>query len=386
MSDKVEIHGFCDERFIKVKEAFADNFDQGLEYGASAAMTYKGEYVLDLWAGHADAERTKPWEEDTIVCVYSTTKVMTAMCALMLVDRGELDLEAPVAKYWPEFAANGKENVLVKHCFSHSAGLAGFEPPLLDNDLYDWEKGINNLAAQELWWEPGTASGYHGWTFGHLLGELVRRITNRSLGQFFKEEVTDKLNADFYIGMDEKHASRVAELIPPPKPSSGEEMEELPPLGMRALFSTNMDYRDTQTREFQAAEIPAGNGFSNAHGIAQVGTALAMGGELQGHHFMSRATMEKAIQEQIYTTDLFFGIPIRYGLGFGLPDDLNPLPEGSFYWGGYGGSSCQMNLKHGYCLSYAMNKQVQSLLGDERTMKLREAAEDSLAKIIPGFK
>lgn len=385
MSEKIEIHGFCDERFIKVKEAFADNFAQGLEYGASAAMTYKGEFVLDLWAGHADAARTKPWEEDTIVCVHSTTKIMTAMCALMLLDRGELDLDAPVAKYWPEFAQAGKGSVLVKHCLSHSAGLAGFEPPLLDNDLYDWDKVVGILAAQELWWEPGTASGYHGMTFGHLLGELVRRVTGRSLGQFFREEVTDKLDADFYIGMDEKHAKRVAELIPP-DPSSVEEMEELPPLGMRALFSATINPEDTQTREFQAAEIPSGNGFSNAHGIARVGTALAMGGELEGHHFISRATMEKATSEQIYTTDLFFGIPLRYGLGFGLPDDINPLPEGSFYWGGYGGSTCLMNLKHGYCFSYAMNNQVMSLLGDERSVKLRDAAHDSLSAIIPDFK
>ena len=222
-------------------------------------------------------------------------------------------------------------------------------------------------------------------TFGHLLGELVRRITGRSLGRFFKEEVADKRGADFYIGMDEKESSRVAELIPP-DPSSIEDAEELPPIGMRTLFSTNIDYTDTVTHEFQAAEIPAANGFSNARGIAKAGTALAMGGELDGHHFMSRATVERAIQEQIYTTDLFFGMPVRYGLGFGLPDDNIPLPEGSFYWGGYGGSICQMNLKHGYCLAYAMNKQIQSLLGDERTVKLREAAEECLAAIIPGFK
>ncbi len=384
MSDKVEIHGFCDERFIKAKEAFADNFAKGMENGASAAMTYKGKYVLDLWAGHADAAKTKPWEEGTIVCVYSTTKIMTAMCALMLVDRGELDIEAPVANYWPEFAAAGKENLPVKYLFSHSAGLAGFEPPLLDKDLYDWDRAVSLLASQEPWWEPGTASGYHGITFGHLLGELVRRISGRSLGRFFKEEVADKLGADFYIGMDEEHASRVAELIPP-EPSSVDDVE-LPPIGMRSILSTNIDYKDTLTREFQAAEIPAANGFSNARAIARVGTALAMGGELSGHHFMSRATMERAIQEQIYTTDLFFGFPLRYGLGFGLPDDINSLPEGSFYWGGYGGSTCLMNLKHGYCLAYAMNKQVMSLLGDERSVKLRQAAEESLAAIIPGFK
>ena len=385
MSDKIEIHGFCDDRFAPVKEAFTENFKQGLELGASAAITYKGEFVVDIWAGYADAARTKPWQEDTIVCVYSTTKVMTAICALMLVDRGELDIEAPVAKYWPEFAAAGKENLPVKYLFSHSSGLAGYEPPLLGKDLYDWDKAVSQLAAQEPWWEPGTASGYHAVTFGHLLGELVRRITGRSLGRFFKEEVADKLGADFYIGMDEKESSRVAELIPP-DPSSIEDAEELPPIGMRTLFSTNIDYTDTVTHEFQAAEIPAANGFSNARGIAKAGTALAMGGELDGHHFMSRATVERAIQEQIYTTDLFFGMPVRYGLGFGLPDDNIPLPEGSFYWGGYGGSICQMNLKHGYCLAYAMNKQIQSLLGDERTVKLREAAEECLAAIIPGFK
>lgn len=386
MSNQIEIHGFCDEKFGRVKEAFTGNFKRDMEYGASAAMTYQGELVVDLWAGHAAAARTRPWEEDTIVCVYSTTKIPTAMCALMLVDRGELDLEAPVAKYWPEFAAAGKENLPVKYLLSHTARLSGFDQPVSNETLYNWDKVVELLAAQQPWWEPGTASGYHSMTMGHLLGELVRCISGKSLGRFFKDEVADKLRADFYIGLDEKHASRVAELIPA-DPAEAEAMEiELSEIGLRTFTSAAFMPEDTLTREFQAAEIPAGNGFSNARGIARVGTALAMGGELDGHRFMSRATMEKAVQEQIENTDLVLGIPIKFGLGFGLSDMLVQMPEDGFWWGGYGGSMCLMNLKHGYCLTYAMNRQIMSLVGDERFQWLAAAAHECLTEITPGFK
>ncbi len=386
MSDIPEIHGFCDERFLKVKEAFASNFENGLEYGASTAMTYNGEFVVDLWAGHADAARTRPWEEDTIVCVYSTSKIPTAMCALMLVDRGELDLEAPVAKYWPEFAAAGKEKLPVKYLFSHTAGLAGFDQPIPNETLYNWDEVVKLLAAQKPWWEPGTASGYHAVTMGHLLGELVRRISGKSLGRFLNEEVADKLGADFFIGLDEKHVPRIAELIAA-DPAEAEQMGmELSEIGLRTFMSVALTTEDTVTREFQAAEIPASNGFSNARGMALVGTALAMGGELNGHRFMSRGTVEKAIQEQIDGTDLVLGIPIKFGLGFGLSDPVNQMPEGSFHWGGYGGSQCLMNLKHGYCLTYAMNRQIMTLVGDERSQKLAQAAYECLVEIVPGFK
>ena len=182
----MEIHGFCDDAFAGVRDAFVGNFDAGNELGASVAVTHHGKPVVDLWAGDAD-EHGRPWREDTIVNVYSTTKTMTFTCVLMLADRGLVDFDAPVATYWPEFAANGKEGVLLRHVMSHNAGLSGFDPAITATDLYDWDGICTGLAAQAPWWEPGTGSGYHLVTQGYLLGEVVRRVTGMSVGTFFRD-------------------------------------------------------------------------------------------------------------------------------------------------------------------------------------------------------
>ena len=184
MRELPDIHGYCDPRFSAVKDAFARNFESGLEGGSSFAVTMDGEVVVDLWSGYSDAARTIPWQEDTITLVNSTTKVMTALCALILVDRGQLDLDSPVSDYRPEFARGGKEKVLVRWLLSHSAGLSGFDEPLPVETLYDWNRITDILARQEPWWEPGTRSGYHMITFGYLVGELVRRASGKSLGVF----------------------------------------------------------------------------------------------------------------------------------------------------------------------------------------------------------
>ena len=186
MKNSIKINGFCDEQFERVKNAFVRNFKSDLEVGASFAATINGKFVIDIWAGHADAAKTSPWEQDTIVNVYSTTKVMTVLCTLMLVDRGLLDLDAPVAKYWPEFAQAGKEKLPVRYLFSHTAGLPGFDEKIPIEALYDWDRIINLLAAQKPWWKPGTKSGYHAITHGYLLGELIRRITGKTVGTFFR--------------------------------------------------------------------------------------------------------------------------------------------------------------------------------------------------------
>ncbi len=192
----MQTNGTCKPAFEAVRAAFAANFDAGLELGASVAVTVDGESVVDLWAGLA-TPGGRLWTEDTIVNVYSSTKTMASLCVLMLADRGKLDLDAPVATYWPEFAQNGKAGVLVSHVMAHSAGLPGFDPPLQVADLYDWKKCCDNLATQAPWWEPGTAVGYHAITQGYLQGELVRRVDGRTLGTFFREEVAARLGADF---------------------------------------------------------------------------------------------------------------------------------------------------------------------------------------------
>ncbi len=214
MSNKVETHGFCEPRFEAVKDAFTRNFNEGMEVGASFAVTINGEYVIDIWGGYKDKEKTQPWEKNTICNVYSTTKVPTVLCTMMCVDRGLLDLDEKVAKYWPEFAQNGKENILLRQILSHTSGLSGIEEIIPSRAWYDWNKIISLLAAQKPWWEPGTKSGYHSATHGFLLGELVRRVTGKTLGTFFKEEVADLLKIDFHIGLAEEHVPRVTKLIP----------------------------------------------------------------------------------------------------------------------------------------------------------------------------
>lgn len=369
MTNTVEIHGHCDQRFSSVKEAFAENFKSGEEVGASFAATIDGEFVVDIWAGYADAAETRPWERDTIVNVYSTTKVMTAFCVLMLVDRGQLELDAPVALYWPEFAQAGKENLPVRYLLSHSAGLAGFSESIPIEALYDWDRIINMLAAQEPWWEPGTQSGYHAVTSGYLWGELVRRITGKTLGTFFREEVALPLKADFHIGLAEEHESRVGEMIPPPKLEPGDP-NYIDPDSMlgKVMANPEMTAEPSRDRAWRAAEIPAANGHGNARSVTRVMAALACGGELDGIRLLTLPTIEKAIEEQCYGPDLVLAVPIRYGLGFGLTSKempVGPNPR-TFFWGGWGGSLTAVDLDAKVSLTYVMNKMSADTLGDIR--------------------
>jgi CubicO group peptidase (beta-lactamase class C family) len=215
----VVIHGDCDERFKSVKEAFKRNFEEDLEVGASLAITHKGKLVVDLWGGYMDAKKSRPWEKDTIVNVYSTTKVMGALCVHILVDRGLIDLDAPVSNYWPEFAQAGKKDIPVRYILSHTTGIPGFNEKICVNDLYNWEKMTAMVASQKPWWKPGTRSGYQSISFSFLVGELVRRIllqsgdSSKTIGEFFRNEVAKPLNIDFHIGLNSKHDERVANLI-----------------------------------------------------------------------------------------------------------------------------------------------------------------------------
>ena len=377
----VEIHGFCDEQFNSVKEVFAQNFDEGLEVGASFAATLNGKFVIDLWAGHSDAAQTKPWVKDTIVNVYSTTKVMTAICTLMCVDQNLLDLDAPVAKYWPEFAQGGKEELPVRYLLSHTSGLSGYGKPITTETLYNWQKVVNILAEQKPWWEPGTKSGYHGITFGHLLGELVRRVTGRTVGKFFKEEVADPLKADFHIGLPEEHDYRVGELIPPPEMDMSQ-LGEIDPnsIPVKTWTSAVLNVADTKTRAWRGAEIPAINGQGNARSVARITAALACGGELDGVRLLSLNTIEKALEEQSYGTDLVLMVPIRFGLGFGLQTKEAPIGPNQrvLHWGGWGGSVSIMDLDAKVSISYVMNKMVQTTTGDPRSTRPISAFYESL--------
>jgi CubicO group peptidase (beta-lactamase class C family) len=379
MSDLVSdipVSGFTDERFAGVREAFEENLRSGADLGASVAITLEGEMVVDLWGGWADEARTKPWQKDTIVNVYSTTKTMTALTALLLADRGELDLDAPVARYWPEFAANGKASVKVSHLLSHSAGLAGWQEKITTPDLYDWEKATSMLAAQAPWWEPGAASGYHALTQGYLVGEVVRRITGKSLGTFFREEIAEPLDADFHIGHGPEHDHRISDLIPPP--AGGDLADgDFEPSEMMTNFLTNpgLDPLDTRTRAWRAAEIPAAGGHGNGRSIAEIHTLLANGGVAKGKRLLSEAGARKALEPLISGDDLLFGMPVTFAHGFGIGSGLaGELGEAkrpdSIFWGGYGGSLALIDMKARTSFGYAMNKMGLSTVGDERTAAL----------------
>ena len=217
MSDHpTALGGTCSARFDPLRELFAAKLESGEDLGASLAVNIDGEMVVDLWGGWADEARTVPWTENTITNVFSTTKAMTSLAALVLVDRGELDLDATVARYWPEFAARGKAGIKVRHLLSHTSGVSGWEQPITLEDLYDWDKSTALLAAQAPWWEPGTASGYHMLNYGHLIGEVIRRITGQRLGEFFAAHIAGPLGADFHIGLPPSEFHRVANVVPPP--------------------------------------------------------------------------------------------------------------------------------------------------------------------------
>ena len=369
------VAGFTQDKFAPVREAFEANFASGADVGASFCATLEGETVVDLWGGFADAAQTKAWQKDTIVNVYSTTKTMTFLTALLLADRGELDFDAPVAKYWPEFAANGKADIKVSHLMSHSAGLSGWTAPLTTEDLYDWDKVCALLAAQAPLWPPGTQSGYHAITQGYLVGEVVRRITGKSLGTVFREEIAEPLGADFWIGLPASEDHRVAELIRPP-PGAGAGEGQQTEIQNISFNNPVIDVSATRTRGWRGAEIPAAGGTGNARSVAQIHTILANGGVAKGKRFMSEAGCRKALELQIEGPDLVLGMPARFGMGFGLAGGSVPLPnpEDSMYWGGYGGSIIMIDMKARTTLSYVMNKMAGTTTGDMRAFGLAMAA------------
>ena len=376
----METQGFCDSTFEGVKQAFAANFDKGKELGASVAVTVDGQPVVDLWAGDADPQGT-PWSRDTLVNVYSTTKTMAAFCVLILADRGEIDLHAPVADYWPEFAANGKEGVTVAHVMSHSAGLSGFDPPLKEAaELYDWDGICARLAAQAPWWEPGSVSGYHAITQGYLQGEIVRRVSGRSIGRFFREEIAEPLGADFHIGLDPSHDSRVGELIPP-NVGLGGAVQDPDSIAGRTHSGAPLDATEPQTSAWRRAEIPAAGGIGNARSIARIHSALACGGSVDGVSLLSEAGVARILEEQTRGQDLVLGTPIVFGMGFGLNDPsfpISPNPR-AFFWGGWGGSLAVIDLDARVSIAYAMNRMEADLMGDLRGGTIAGAVYAALA-------
>ena len=345
-------------------------------------MTLHGETVVDIWAGDADQDG-RAWERDTIVNVWSTTKTMAAISLLVLADRGELDLDAPVAECWPEFAANGKSAITTAQIMGHTAGLPGFAPSIAPTDLYDWDTCTENLAAQEPWWEPGTMSGYHLITQGYLEGEVLRRTTGRTIGEYFATEIAQPLGADFHIGLPESEEGRVGYVVPPADPLGAVQGVDLESIAARAAMSCPVSGTEQNTRAWRAAEIPAAGGTGNARSVARVHAAVACGGTLDGVKILSPEGVDRIFVEQCHMTDAVLGAKMRLGTGFGLMNDLIPLSPNprSCFWGGWGGSICVIDVDAGLSVAYVMNKMGNALMGDLRGALVALSAFGALAAL-----
>lgn len=375
-----EVHGSNDQRFDEVRAVLAANLESGDDLGASVSVVHEGRTVVDLWGGWADPAKTRAWESDTITNVWSTTKTMAALCTLILADRGELDLAAPVARYWPEFGVNGKERITTAHFLSHSSGLSGWAEPMTPDDVLDWDKSTGVLARQEPWWEPGTASGYHAITQGHLLGEVVRRITGRTIGRFFAEEVAGPLGADFHIGLDPSQFGRVSNVVPPPPMDFSALGAEPSPVMLKTFANPPMDAAASWTDAWRSAEVPAANGHGNARSVARIQAVLAHGGELDGVRLLSEKGARRPLEQQTDGVDLVMGMPVQFGLGYALNSGVVPIgpSANAYFWGGWGGSLVIVDPDQRLCIAYMMNTMKSGLVGDERGAGIIAATYRSL--------
>jgi CubicO group peptidase (beta-lactamase class C family) len=379
----VEINGYFHEPFGRLSEVLAATIDVGNDVGVSFAVTIDGEMVVDSWGGWIDVSRTTPWQRDTIVNVFSTTKTMTALVALVLAERGDLDLDAPVATYWPEFAQAGKENVLVRQLLSHTSGVSGWDQPVTVDDIFDWNKSTAMLAAQAPWWEPGTASGYHATNYGHLVGEVARRITGRSLGTFFAEEIAGPLDADFYIGLPPEQDHRVAPVIPPPPIPF--DLGAMDPNSITVKTFTGPNTTDANianTDAWRRAEIGAANGHSNARAVARIQSIVANGGTVDGVSLLSPSTINRIFEVQSDGIDLVLGIPLKFGIGYSLPNsEVFPyLPQDSrvCVWGGWGGSLAVVDVDRHMTIAFMMNQMGDGIIGGPPAIALVNAVYNAL--------
>ncbi|HUO71665.1 MAG TPA: serine hydrolase domain-containing protein [Solirubrobacteraceae bacterium] len=377
----VTISGTCDAGFEPVRDALAEQLELD-ELGASIVVDLDGTVVVDIWGGWRDPERRQPWEQDTITNVWSTTKTITNLAALMLVERGQLDVHAPVATYWPEFAAAGKDGVEVRHLLSHTSGVSGWEAPFAVADLYDWEQSTERLAAQPPWWEPGTASGYHAVSQGHLVGELVRRITGTPLKRFVAEEIAGPLGADFQIGAAQADWDRIAPVLPPPPLAI--DLDALDPDSptYKTFTGPALGAEEANTPAWRAADLGAVNGHGNARSVARIIKVLALGGSVDGTRLLSPDTIGLIFDEQSHGVDLVLAVPLRFGIGFALPETetVPYAPQGRCcYWGGWGGSVIIADLDRRLTISYMMNRMAPGIIGSDRSEAYVRAVEACLA-------
>jgi CubicO group peptidase (beta-lactamase class C family) len=354
------IDGFCDPKFARLKDAFAENFGSRGEPGAAVALSIHGRVVADLWGGWQDAERVKPWRGETIVNFFSVSKALCTIVLLRLAERGRLDLDAPVARVWPEFAGAGKEAVTTRQILSHRAGLPSIRDPLAEGAALDWKRMTRALAQQEPWWEPGAAHGYHVNTFGFLVGEIVRRIDGRTIGTALREDVAHPLDADVHIGLPTGENSRVAEFLWPKIPSATQAMPGSDdPMRYNAYWNPpGISGGGWVNRpEWRQAEIPSTNGHGSARGVARVYAALTNGGAVDGIRILESDTLKAATIEHSCGHDLINQRPSRFGLGFQLTQPERPLGPNPAAFGhfGAGGSLGFCDPESGVAFGYVTN-------------------------------
>jgi CubicO group peptidase (beta-lactamase class C family) len=384
---EVMIEGTCDTRFTSVREAFAENFNSRRETGASVAVVLDGRSVVDLWGGWADKARTRPWSRETIVNVYSTTKGLTAICAHRLAGEGRLDLDAPVTAYWPEFAAHGKDRITVRELLNHRAGLPAIRRALAPEDLYNWRTMTEALADEQPWWEPGTRHGYHALTFGYLVGEVIRRITGKTVGSYFRDEIATPLEADAHIGLDARDDARVADMIGAPPPAPGEfnlfaEAAKNPESVTAKTFMNPLalSMALVNSRGWRGAEVPAANGHTNARALARIYGALARGGEIGGPRVMDSHEIASCSVEESCGRDEVLLISTRFSSGFMLSqpgEEMGPNPR-AFGHPGAGGSIGFADPQAKIGFGYAMNRMGGGILLDPRARALIAAVYASL--------
>lgn len=385
-----QIGGDVEPGFGGVADAFARNFEEHREVGAATALYVEGRKVVDLWGGVADRETGAPYREDTLQLVFSATKGATAACANLLVQRGQLDVDAPVATYWPEFKAAGKEHIPVRWLLCHKAGLPYVEADLTLEEVLAWDPVIRALEAQPPVWEPGTAHGYHAITYGWLVGEVVRRITGKSLGTFFAEEFAGPLDLDFWIGLPDEQQHRVAPLVTskrPRNPAMAELVDQFmgPETmlgkalgGPSMVFSQDVDVWNRP--EVRAAEIPAANGVTDARSLARFYAGLT--GTVEGgppEPLLDEDQVAAASTCQTEGADLVLYRDSTFGLGFFTASDTARYGgANAFGHTGAGGSVGFTDPDNGLAFGYVMNRMLQSLTGDPRSAGLVQAAYDAI--------
>jgi CubicO group peptidase (beta-lactamase class C family) len=377
VAEAPEIRGLCPARFAPVRDAFAANFAEGLELGARFCAAVEGEVVLDLMAGWADRDMTRPFGSDTLAPLFSTTKAVAALMIARLVSQGRLAYGQRIAEVWPEFAAAGKEGITVEQALSHQDGLAAFPEPM-DPELWlDWDAIAARLAAMAPLWPPGTASGYHPVTFGYIAGEIFRRVDGRSLGRALRQDLCEPLGLDLWIGLPDAEHGRVAEMR---RPSGFPDLGPLTEIRRLAFLKPWSSPSGRDTAAWRRAEIPSANGHATAEALARLGAILACDGRLEGRQWLEPGVAGELARERIRGPDLVLPFELSWGAGVlrNPPNLVYGPAQTSFGHSGWGGSCLMADPARKLSAAYVMNRQSTRLIGDPRPVRLLEALYDAL--------